>query len=80
MTKNQKPEQPHPSDPQNLEEVTPGAGAGHLRRRAAPAAQAAPALANEGASRLQTASAHSVYTLPGDHQWHGGGIYETGLL
>jgi hypothetical protein len=98
MTKNQKPEQPHPSAPQNLQDTTPGAGAGHLRRRAvlggglalagagplaaltAPAAQAAPTLASKGASRLQTRSAHSVYTLPGDHQWHSGGIYETGLL
>ena len=56
------------------------AGAGPLAALTASAAQAAPTPASGGRSRIQTRSAHSVYTLPEDHQWHGGGIYETGFL
>ena len=31
-------------------------------------------------SRIQSVSGQALYTLPQDHQWHGGGIYATGLL
>ncbi|MEK6439589.1 lipocalin family protein [Pseudonocardia sp. T1-2H] len=43
----------------------------------APASTAPP---GSGPMGLQTGSAQRLYTLPADHQWHGGGIYDTGLL
>ena len=30
--------------------------------------------------RIETVSGQSPYTLPRDHKWHGGGIYDTGNL
>ncbi|MEU1375429.1 lipocalin-like domain-containing protein [Streptomyces triculaminicus] len=35
---------------------------------------------NGSAQRLETTSAHALYTLPADHRWHAGGIYDTGEL
>ena len=43
-------------------------------------ASAATAPPGSGQKGLLTTSAHQLYTLPEDHQWHGGGIYDTGQL
>lgn len=49
--------------------ATPAAGAAHPHKKAA-----------SGDTRLSMDSAHALYTLPLDHQWHAGGIYDAGLL
>lgn len=38
------------------------------------------ALAVSGSDRIETVSGHAPYTLPRDHKFHGGGIYDTGDL